>query len=90
MRSRLLARAAGCEILAELCRLGVAPFTPTKGGVAPWAQRRSLEMMRAWLSDDISLDELAAEAGLSPFHFSQMFKQGVDVPPRVYLMRLRE
>ena len=40
--SRLLAQAAGCEILAELCRLGGTPFTPAKGGLAPWAERRSL------------------------------------------------
>jgi AraC family transcriptional regulator len=87
--SRLLAQAAGCEILAELYRLGGAPFTPTKGGLAPWAQRRCLELIRARLSEDISLDELAAEAQLSPFHFARMFKQSVGVPPRVYLTRLR-
>jgi AraC family transcriptional regulator len=87
--SRLLAQAAGCEILAELCRLDGTPFTPAKGGLAPWAQRRSLELMRARLSEDISLDELAAEARLSPFHFARMFKQSVGVPPRVYLTRLR-
>ena len=87
--SRLLAQAAGCEILAELCRLSGAPFTPTKGGLAPWAQRRCLELIRARLSEDISLDELAAEAQLSPFHFARMFKQSVGVPPRVYLTRLR-
>jgi AraC family transcriptional regulator len=87
--SRLLARAAGCEILAELCRLGGASFTPAKGGLAPWAKRRSLELIRARLSEDISLDELAAEARLSPFHFARMFKQSVGVPPRVYLTRLR-
>lgn len=33
--SRLLARAAGCEILAELCRLGGTPFVASKGGLAP-------------------------------------------------------
>lgn len=89
MPSRLLARAAGCEILAELCRLGGAPFAPAKGGLAPWAERRCLELLRARLSEDISLDELAAEAQLSPFHFARMFKQSLGVPPRVYLTRLR-
>jgi AraC family transcriptional regulator len=87
--SRLLARAAGCEILAELCRLGGAPLAPARGGLAPYAERRCLELMRARLSQDISLDELAAEAQLSPFHFARMFKQSVGVPPRVYLTRLR-
>ncbi|WP_340118250.1 AraC family transcriptional regulator [Pelagibius sp. 7325] len=87
--SRLLARAAGCEILAELCRLGGVPFAPARGGLAPWAERRCLELMRARLSEDISLDELAAEAQLSPFHFARMFKRSVGVPPRVYLTRLR-
>lgn len=87
--SRLLARAAGCEILAELCRLGGAPFAPVKGGLAPWAERRCLELMQARLSEDISLDDLAAEAHLSPFHFARMFKQSLGVPPRVHLTRLR-
>ena len=87
--SRLLAQAAGCEILAELCRLGGTPFAPARGGLAPWAQRRALDLIRERLSEDISLEELAAEARLSPFHFARMFKQSVGVPPRVYLTRLR-
>jgi AraC family transcriptional regulator len=87
--SRLLARAAGFEILAELCRLGGASLVAARGGLAPWAERRSIELMRAQLSEDIGLDELAAEARLSPFHFARMFKQSVGVPPRVYLTRLR-
>jgi AraC family transcriptional regulator len=87
--SRLLARAAGCEILAELCRLGGTQLSPTKGGLAPWAKRRCLELLHGRLSEDISLDELAAEAQLSPYHFARMFKESVGVPPRVYLTRLR-
>jgi len=87
--SRMLARAAGCEILAELFRLSGASFAPAKGGLAPWAERRSVEIMRARFSEDISLDDLAAEARLSPFHFARMFKQSVGVPSRVYLTRLR-
>lgn len=87
--SRLLARAAGCEILAELLRLGGAPLTQSRGGLAPWAERRCVELMRTRLSEDISLDDLAAEARLSPFHFARMFKKSMGVPPRVYLTRLR-
>jgi AraC family transcriptional regulator len=87
--SSLLARAAGCEILAELRRLGEASQAPAKGGLAPWAKRRCIELMHARLSEDISLDELAAEARLSVFHFARMFKQSVGVSPRAYLTRLR-
>lgn len=87
--SRLLARAAGFEILAELCWMGGAPLPTAKGGLAPWAERRCVELMHSQLSEDISLDELAAEARLSPFHFARMFKQSLGVPPRVYLTRLR-
>lgn len=87
--SRLLARAAGCEILAELCRLGGAPIAPSRGGLAPWAKRRCLELMRSRFAEDLSLDELAAEARLSTFHFARMFKQSVGMPPRVYLTQLR-
>ena len=87
--SRLWARAAGCEILAELCRLGGAQFKPARGGLAPWAERRCIDLMHARLSEDISLDDLAAEARLSPFHFARMFKRSVGVPPRIYLTQLR-
>lgn len=87
--SRLLAQAGGCEILAELCRLAGAPFAPVKGGLAPWARRRVLDVMHARLSEDVSLEELAAEARLSPYHFARMFKQSLGVPPRAYLTRMR-
>lgn len=87
--SRLLARAAGCEILAELCKLSGVPFAEARGGLAPWAERRSKQIMRERLAEDISLDQLAAEVQLSPFHFARMFKQSVGVTPRVYLTQLR-
>jgi AraC family transcriptional regulator len=87
--SRLLARSAGCEILAELCRLSGASMTPAIGGLAPWLQRRCFDFMHANISEDVSLEDLAAEAQLSQFHFARMFKQSVGVPPRVYLTRIR-
>ncbi len=89
LTSRLLAQAAGCEILAELHRLGGAQLAMRRGGLASWAERRCVDMIRARLAEDLSLDELAAEAGLSPFHFSRMFKRSVGVTPRVFVVRLR-
>jgi AraC family transcriptional regulator len=87
--SRLLARSAGCEILAELCRLSDVFLAPAKGGLAPSVQRRCIDFMRGNISEDISLEDLAAEAQLSQFHFARMFRQSVGVPPRVYLTRIR-
>lgn len=84
-----LARAAGCEIFAELCRLGGAPLPRAKGGLAPWARRRCLELMRMQLSEHIRLDELATEARLSPFRFARMFRKSLSAPPPVYPTRLR-
>jgi len=85
----LLARTAGCKILAELCGLGGVSFAPARGGLAPCAERHCLEPLRARLSEDISPDELVIEARLPLFHFARIFKRSVGVPPRVYLTGLR-
>ncbi|MBK4216791.1 helix-turn-helix transcriptional regulator [Paracoccus caeni] len=87
--SRLLAQAAGCEILAEICRLAGTPFLAVRGGLASWAKRATVDLMHAQLAEDIGLDDLAAAVNLSPFHFSRMFKQSFGMPPRAYLVRLR-
>jgi AraC family transcriptional regulator len=87
--SRLLARSAGCEILAELCRLNGAFLAPAKGGLAPCVQKRCIEFIRANYAEDVSLEDIADQAQLSQFHFARMFKQSVGVPPRVYLTRIR-
>jgi AraC family transcriptional regulator len=88
LSDRIFARACVARAL-DLLHEDPVPFSPAKGGLAPWTARRCIELMRARLSEDISLDELAAEARLSVFHFARMFKQSIGVPPRVYLMRLR-
>ena len=38
---------------------------------------------------DISIRELAAVAGLSPFHFIRVFKTHKGLPPHAYLMQVR-
>ncbi|WP_049764635.1 MULTISPECIES: helix-turn-helix domain-containing protein [Chelativorans] len=52
-----------------------------------------LEIVRSYLHDQIaanpSLEELAAIAGLSPFHFSRLFRQTFGLPPHAYQNHLR-
>lgn len=46
---------------------------------------RVLDFIEARLASDISLDDLAAEACLSPFHFSRQFRATMGVGPHSYV-----
>ena len=41
--------------------------------------------MEAHLDEDITLDRLAGEACLSPYHFARAFKAATGAPPHRYL-----
>lgn len=51
--------------------------------------RRARELIDAAAADDLSLDTLAAQAGLSRYHFVRAFKAQVGVPPHRYLIQRR-
>jgi AraC family transcriptional regulator len=51
--------------------------------------RRVLDYMRAHLEDPVGLNELAAVACLSPFHFGRTFRAKAAEPPGRFLSRLR-
>ena len=48
-----------------------------------------IEHLRAHLAQRVTLDELAAIAGLSPFHFLRQFKRAHHATPQQMLMALR-
>ena len=82
-------------VIAEIChRLLTAPGSglaarPVRGGLAPAVSRRVTARLRDRLDAPASLDDLAAEAGLSPFHFQRMFKASHGLSPRAWLEALR-
>jgi AraC family transcriptional regulator len=51
--------------------------------------RRVLDFIDARLADEIGLDDLAAEAFLSPFHFSRLFRQATGLSPHRYVTERR-
>jgi AraC family transcriptional regulator len=59
------------------------------GGLTPFQLRRAIDFMQAHLAEDISLEMLAASAGLSPFHFARLFKKSLGLAPHQYLIRCR-
>jgi AraC family transcriptional regulator len=50
-------------------------------GLAPWRLRRVIDYLDTALPDRVELTELAALAGLSPFHFSRAFKVSTGMAP---------
>ncbi len=60
-----------------------------KGGLPPARLRRVLDYLHAHLDTDLSLEELAAVAGLTQHHFAKAFKSSVGEPPHRYVVARR-
>jgi AraC family transcriptional regulator len=60
-----------------------------RGGLATWQKRRAQELLRANLSGELALEQLASECGLSLSHFSRAFRASMGVPPHQWLQLCR-
>lgn len=60
-----------------------------RGGLSPAALRRVQVFVEANLGRPIRLQDLAARAGLSPFHFARAFKTTAGLTPRGYVEQRR-
>lgn len=80
---RLTLDVAVAEAVAAFASIGNASTAFTR------PVRRSVELLRDRLADPITLDDLAAHAGLDKYHLCRAFRAQVGMPPHAYLMRLR-
>ncbi|MDB4946891.1 MAG: hypothetical protein JWP97_6425 [Labilithrix sp.] len=53
------------------------------------AVRRAVELLRAQLAEPLTLEVLAAHAGVDKFRLCRGFREQVGMPPHAYLTRLR-
>jgi AraC-like DNA-binding protein len=60
-----------------------------RGGLPPRTLKQVYDYVEAHLEDNISLDALAAIAGLSLFHFARAFKESEGLAPHRYMLRRR-
>jgi AraC family transcriptional regulator len=90
--NKLFVDHAARAVIAHLAKTyGAFQFRPqySRGGLAPWQERRAKEMLRANLSGDLSLPQLASACRLSAGHFSRAFKQTVGCAPHQWLLYQR-
>jgi DNA-binding GntR family transcriptional regulator/AraC-like DNA-binding protein len=60
-----------------------------RGGLCPARLRRVAELVHTKIEDELTLDEMAESAGLSPAHFSQMFRKSTGESPHQFVLRHR-
>ena len=89
---------AACEIqetrTRQLRAWLATPASPVRrshlrGGLSPAALRRVQLFVEANLGRRIRLGDLAARAGLSPFHFARAFRTSAGVTPRAFVEQRR-
>lgn len=88
--SKLEQETALWEFLAYLIAQYVSnqsAVTPVKPGHQAVEQAR--DYLHAHYADDVSLEDVAAIAGLSRFHFCRVFKKTVGITPGAYQTQLR-
>jgi AraC family transcriptional regulator len=61
----------------------------SRAGLVDRRIRRAVELMHAHLDRELPLEEIAAAAHLSPFHFARLFKKLAGATPHSYLAALR-
>jgi AraC family transcriptional regulator len=85
--SSAYAEALALVTMHELLRLEreSEPSTKIRGGLAAWQKKQLTEYVEEHLDEDISLNNLAALARLSPFHLAHAFKQSFGEPPHRYI-----
>jgi AraC family transcriptional regulator len=99
--AELMARAAGGQLLAEslanmlavhLIRHVLAPRRPARrpDGALPRGRLRAVvEYIEGHLTDGLSLEQMAAIARLSTYHFAHQFKRATGLPPYQYVIMRR-
>ncbi|RED48610.1 helix-turn-helix domain-containing protein [Aestuariispira insulae] len=60
-----------------------------RGGLSPRDQRLLKDFIEAHLDQPLTLDDLADQIGLSPYHLARMFKLSFGIPPHKFVMAQR-
>ena len=92
MYMEALAIELGIHLLRQYCDadrgsdIGIGAAAPR---LAAHKLRRAKDFIREHLGEDLTLDRIAGELAMSPFHFAHAFRQSTGVPPHRYVIDCR-
>jgi AraC family transcriptional regulator len=89
---RLAAESLANLMAVHLIRNAVTPRCTARGpaGALPRQKLRAVvEYIEEHLDTDLTLEEIAAVAHLSPYHFARQFKAAAGLPPHQYVIARR-
>jgi AraC family transcriptional regulator len=76
-------------ILVQSYSLSMKARRPIKGGLSDVCRRNVIDFIQSRISDDISLADMAAVAGLSIAHFSHIFTKSMGESPHQFVLQQR-
>jgi AraC-like DNA-binding protein len=81
------------EMLLNIMAVVIRRFSSWSGvmdrSVAPSTLDRARQFLHDRISDDVSLDDLGTETGLTKFHFLRAFRNRFGLPPHAYQLQQR-
>jgi AraC family transcriptional regulator len=92
MSGRLYGESLGIALAARLVQnyaVSKPPLEFKANGLAQSQLERVIDYMKANLTQDLSILDLATLTGMSESHFSRSFKRSVGIAPHQYLMQQR-
>lgn len=90
--SRLFAESLATALAVHLVRnySDEKSFVPHyRGGLAPRKLKKALEFIKEHLDEDLSLQDIAEEVGMSPYHFARGLKNEIGLAPHQYIIEQR-
>ena len=92
LNSRFYAESAATFLAAHLVKHYTTRqpvFQEYTQGLSPYKLRRVIDYIQAHLAEDLSLDAMATEIGMSRFYFCRLFKKSTGITPYQYLIKCR-
>jgi AraC family transcriptional regulator len=83
-----LTTALSAHLLRQYCTVE-QQIKDYENGLSQYKLKQAIDYIQAHLTEDISLDNIAAQVGMSRYYFCQLFKRSTGMSPYQYVIKCR-